>query len=130
MEEGCDLTSKLKQMLDEIVGERASRLIGHQQTVIEKLADSLSLEFDQQTAYDIAFHLSDWNSDAAFIALIHIFPERFTKEEIKDGIEAFLLHVPNHTAAAAKLFGYPVQDIFEVRALDSDDEQGDSKTSA
>jgi hypothetical protein len=47
-----------------------------------------------------------------------LFPERFTEEQIRDGIEAFIIHAPNHIAAAAKLRGLPIQDIFTVGALD------------
>jgi hypothetical protein len=46
-----------------------------------------------------------------------LFPERFAPDEIRDGIEDFLIHAPNHVAAAAKLRGYPVQDIFEIDGL-------------
>ncbi len=30
---------------------------------------------------------------------------------------AFLIHAPNHIAAAAKLGGFPVSDVFEVGAV-------------
>jgi hypothetical protein len=53
------------------------------------------------------------NSDAAFIMALHLFPERFTREEIEDGVQGFVIHVPNHVAEAAKLLGHPAQDIFE-----------------
>jgi hypothetical protein len=69
-----------------------------------------------ERAYDIGFHLSDWHADAAFLVALHLFPERFTASEIEDGVFAFLHHAPNHVAAAAALFGHPVEDIFEVAA--------------
>ncbi|MGH2548563.1 MAG: hypothetical protein ACRDHN_04190 [Thermomicrobiales bacterium] len=73
---------------------------------------------------DIAFHLTDWAADAAFLVALHLFPERFTAEEIADGIESFLIHAPNHVAAAAVLSGWPPKDIFGVagspKKLDAD----------
>ena len=65
---------------------------------------------------DIAFHLADWNSDVAFLTALHLFPERFTKEEIESGIRLLIIHAPNHLAEAAKLFGCPVENIFEREA--------------
>jgi len=62
-------------------------------------------------ADEIAFHLTDWNSDAAFIVALHLFPERFTPEEIEAGVSLFLVHVPSHVMAAARLAGHPVEDI-------------------
>lgn len=72
-----------------------------------------------EQAYDLAFHLSDWREDGAFLIALALAPERFTVEEAAAGLEAFLIHAPNHIAAAAKLAGWPVADIFEVGALDA-----------
>lgn len=64
-------------------------------------------------ADEIAFHLTDWSAEAAFLVALHLFPERFTKEEIEEGVLAFLIHAPNHIVAAARLSGHPVEDIFK-----------------
>ena len=101
----------------ELVGDGADQLtvgIPSAQQIAHK---ALAHEFDDKRAFDIAFHLTDWNSDAAFIVALLLFPERFTPDEIRDGIEDFLIHAPNHVAAAAKLRGYPVEDIFQIDAL-------------
>ena len=58
----------------------------------------------------IAFHLTDWNADAAFIVALHLYPERFTPEEIEAGVGMLLSHVPSHVIAAARLAGHPVED--------------------
>ena len=58
-----------------------------------------------ENAPEIAFHLSDWNWDAAFIVCLHLFPERFTAAEINAGIGLFLVHAPNHIRAACGLTG-------------------------
>jgi len=61
---------------------------------------------------EIAFHLTDWNSDAAFLVALHLFPERFTPAQIPAGIDLFLVHVPSHVIAAARLSGNSTDDIF------------------
>ena len=107
-----------------LVGERAEQLATP--TAIPKaqaiIAKALRSRFPENIAYDIAFHLTDWHADAAFIVAILLFPERFTPAQIRDGVEQFAIHAPNHTAAAAKLCGFPIGDIFEIGALDATDE--------
>ena len=104
----------------ELAGDRADFLPGniHNQKTQLAFADALKTNFPESVANDIAFHLVDWNSDAAFILAMHLFPERFTKQQIREGIFRFLSHAPNHIAAAAKLANQPIEDIFEVGALD------------
>ena len=106
----------------ELIAERTDELsvaIPKAQDVARK---ALRTVFDKQTSFDIAFHLTDWNSDAAFIVAFILFPERFTPKEIRAGVTAFLCHAPNHVAAAAKQFGFPIQDTFDVGALDGCDD--------
>jgi len=56
--------------------------------------------------------------DAKFITALLLFPERFSREEIRRGLADFLVHAPNHVIAAAKLYGHPVKDVFGVGALE------------
>jgi len=106
---------KAKAILAEAFPERVDRLDPdrHAADTMAAIQSALSNEVDAEKAGDIAFHMADWNSDAAFILALHLFPERFTKEEIEDGVRDFLVHVPNHIAEAAQLFGFPVSDIFK-----------------
>lgn len=94
-------------------GKRTSQIssFGQADDVIATIEDALRTEYGD-SAYDIAFHLSDWISDAAFIVAIHLWPEKFTAEEIREGVEGLLIHAPNHLAAAAALAGRPVVDVF------------------
>ena len=78
------------------------------------IASSLTSDLGIEVATDVAFHLSDCSEDAAFLVALHLFPERFTSEEIRDGLQAFLIHVPNHIAAAAHLAKWHVRDVFKV----------------
>jgi len=108
---------RVASIFRELVDERADQLTAAVPSAQQIAHQALVREFDDKRAFDIAFHLTDWNSDAAFIVALLLFPERFTPNEIRDGIEDFLIHAPNHVAAAAKLRGYPVQDIFEIDGL-------------
>ncbi len=103
----------------EMTGDAASRLRGDSINRESKdLAGiALSSEHPELVAHDIAFHLLDWNAEAAFLVALQLFPDRFTPEQIREGVLNFLIHAPNHVAAAAKLGGWPVEDIFEVGAL-------------
>jgi hypothetical protein len=91
--------------------------------VIDKVKQALvsDMRMDEQNARDIGFHLSDWRSDAAFIVALHLFPERFTSDEIAEGVRAFVFNAPNHAAAAAALYGYPVEDVFGTFSPKPDD---------
>jgi hypothetical protein len=107
---------KVATIFRELVGERASRLNGshYNHDTAAAIFDALASSPDDRTVRDIAFNLTDWASDAAFIVALQLFPERFTAAEIADGIESFLIHAPNHVAAAAVLSGHPAEDIFGV----------------
>jgi hypothetical protein len=113
---------KIKAIFAELAGERAARLgePGAQETR-DRLASALSVDYPPDTARDIAFHLVDWHTNAAFMLAVHLFPERFTPEELVIGADMLLIHAPNHFAAAAKLAGHPIQDVFEVGVLDDTD---------
>lgn len=122
--------TKVTAIFRELVGEKADRLcdgIYHDLQFSQNATNALitEAEFAKESAKAIGFHLSDWHAEAAFLVAAHLFPERFTPAEISAGIGAFLIHTPNHVTAAAALYGYPVEDIFEVGALDGprDDEE-------
>jgi hypothetical protein len=78
-------------------------------------------EMPAQESFDLAFHLSDWRADAAFLMALQLAPERFTAAEVRAGVTAFLVHAPNHLAAAAKLGGWPIEDVFGIGALGGED---------
>lgn len=113
---------KVEAIVAEMADERTARL-GEPcvQATRDTLASALSADYAPDTARDIAFHLVDWHADAAFIMAVHLFPERFTPEELAAGADMLLIHAPNHLAAAAKLAGHPIQDVFEIGVLDDTD---------
>jgi hypothetical protein len=110
---------KVAAIFRELAGERSKALDGSvfptaiKKTVSAALANENG---DDETIIhkvdEIAFHLTDWNSDAAFLVALHLFPERFTQEEIDAGISMFLVHVPSHVIAAARLTGNSTDDVF------------------
>lgn len=112
--------AKVLAIFRELVGDRADRLTGSRPAVeaMAALGGALAEDFGEEAGADIAFHLADWNSDAAFIVAMHLFPERFTAKEICDRVRDFVIHAPNHVAAAAKLAGHPIQDVWELGVLD------------
>ena len=77
-----------------------------------------------ETCRDIVFHMTDWLSDLERWVAFCQNPEAVGDEDVVQRLIAFLLHVPNHLAAASKLaLNVPVTDIFGVGATDEDDEE-------
>ena len=110
---------KVRQIFEELVGERAKQFdvaVPIAQNVIKR---ALRNDYDKQTAFDIAFHMTDWNGDAAIICAFLMFPERFTPAEIRHGISCIVVHAPNHLAAAAKHADFPVDDVWGIGALEN-----------
>ena len=105
---------KVRQIFAEAFGSRADIFSGGVPARRANNALSLALaeDFDPAVADEIAFHMVDWETDAAFVVASLLFPERFTKEELQAGIDMFLIHVPAHVMAAARLSGNPAEDNF------------------
>jgi hypothetical protein len=110
---------KVAAIFAELVGDRAKRLDGSviAEPAMSTIGSALADVYGENAA-EIAFHIADWNSDAAFIVAVHLFPERFTPEEIAAGIGLFLVHAPNHIRAACGLTGEYVWENFP------DDDEG------
>lgn len=78
---------------------------------------------DPKIASEIAFHMTDWDNDLKDLLELYESPSSFSDDEIQDRLFGFLIHVPNHVAAAKKLAGLgPVQDVFEVGVCTEDEE--------
>ena len=107
--------AKVDAIFRELAGDRASALLGDvpARRANDILGQALSSDHELLRADEMAFHLVDWNSDAAFLVAFLLYPERFTPEELCAGVDLLLIHVPAHVIAAARLGGYEVQDIFE-----------------
>lgn len=106
---------KVQAIFEELAGSRATALRGEvaARRANDVLGQALAVDHDIIRADEMAFHLVDWNSDAAFVVALLLFPERFTAEELRAAVDMFLVHVPAHILAAARIGGYEAKDIFE-----------------
>ncbi|CAG7857407.1 hypothetical protein MCAMS1_02214 [biofilm metagenome] len=79
-------------------------------------------DLSKDIANDIAFHLTDWLDELEKYVEFCSNPGKLTNEEIDKLLIAFLIHVPNHLAAASKLYlDIPVSDIFGIKATSESD---------
>ena len=108
-----NVAQKVQQIFLEIVGSRAEVLRGDRfpaaicLVVTEALCDGDFSEASVLKNDQIALNIVDWNSDAAFLVALHLFPERFSSEEISEGVWRLMLHVPEHLREAAELMNLP-----------------------
>ncbi|NND70834.1 MAG: hypothetical protein HKN43_04590 [Rhodothermales bacterium] len=79
---------------------------------------------DSATRHDIAFHMTDWLDDLKDWHRFCETPQNFDADETVKLLVGFLVHAPNHMAAASKLLtGIPVMDIFQVGAVETADQE-------
>jgi hypothetical protein len=75
------------------------------------------LDLPEAVAADVAFHMTDWLDDLEAYVRFCSEPKALTDKQVSDLLMAVLVHVPNHLAAAAKLYtGGGVTDVSGVRA--------------
>ena len=68
---------------------------------------------------DIAFHMTDWYEDLQELIRFYQNPSKYSAEQIDNLLMDFLIHAPNHLAAAKVLHTCaPVRDVFEVGAVE------------
>ena len=109
----ASVADKVQQIFLEIVGSKAEVLRGDRfpaaicSVVGQALCDGDFSEASVLKNDEIALNIVDWNSDAAFLVAVHLFPERFSSEEIRDGVNALMIHVPDHLRDAARLMKLP-----------------------
>lgn len=106
--------TKVAQIFADAFGERASLFEGGipARAANDILGAALAEHLDPLTADEVAFHLVDWETDAAFLVAFMMFPERFNHEELRAAVNMFLIHVPAHVVAATRLAGYELPDTF------------------
>ena len=107
---------KVRAIFREAFGDRSDRLHGDKPAFdgLNAMQKALTDEWGLEVADQIAFNLAECNWNAAFIAAVCLFPERFTDEELRAGIDMLLIDAPDHFAAAAVLAGKQITDVFEV----------------
>jgi hypothetical protein len=78
-------------------------------------------ELPDSVADDVAFHMTDWLDDLDAFSRFCADPSSLSDAEVSELLTNFLVHVPNHIAAAGKLYtGVPVTDIFQIGATSED----------
>ena len=79
-------------------------------------------ELEPHVVEDIAFHMTDWKEDLDRLVSLYNNIESSSDDTIQEVIIRFLVHAPNHVAAAKKLIGLgPIEDIFNVGVLREDE---------
>jgi hypothetical protein len=113
---------KVDEIFQELVGPERARWLRADvpSRCMLQIAEAVSSQSDypEKTGWEIGMHVSDWQGDAAFLVALHLFPERFTPEEIDEAVRSLLIHVPAHVIAAARLAGHPVEDFFRDDTAD------------
>lgn len=106
--------TKVHQLFVELAGARGDVFRGGvpARQANNVLGQALADGMDPLKADEMAFHLVDWETDAAFLVAVMLYPDRFAAEELKAGVDMFMVHVPAHVLSAARLGGYPAKDIF------------------
>ena len=94
----------------------------------EKIRDRIAhvartaADLTDEAARDVAFHLTDWLDDLEDLHHFFSDPDSLDDKQAQELLFQFLIHVPNHLAAASKLLtGTAVTDIFGVGATTDDD---------
>jgi hypothetical protein len=107
---------KVDDIFRELAGAERARWLeaGVPSRCMSQIAKAVSSEsgYPEEVGRDIGTNVADWQADAAFLVALHLFPERFTNEEIDEAVRSLLIHVPAHVIAAARLAGHPTEDIF------------------
>lgn len=107
---------KVATIFTELAGNQAERLSGSRYladvnsritSVLAKgnISDPEILQKDEA-----GFHIIDWQAEAAFIVALSLYPERFTDEEIEEGIMSLMQHAPGHLVKAARILDYPISE--------------------
>ena len=75
----------------------------------------------EAVAKDVAFHMTDWLANLEAYHRFCTNPDALPDSEVNRLLIEFFVHVPNHVAAAGKLYtDIPVTDVFGVDAISED----------
>jgi hypothetical protein len=74
-------------------------------------------ELPDSVAEGVAFHMTDWLEELGAFSRFCADPSSLSDAEVSELLTNFLVHAPNHVAAAGKLYtGMPVTDVFQIGA--------------
>lgn len=91
--------------------------------VSERILSALAADgLDPEIAEAITFHLTVWRRDLENLLKIWNQADQMSDDEIRTLIIRFLVHVPEHVAAAKKLSGCgAIVDLFAVGVCENDE---------
>jgi hypothetical protein len=101
-----------------------NRLEINSDLVRERIRHVVLLEtgLSEDVANNVAFHMTDWLKDLEAFHSFCVSPQSMPDEVVSSLLIRFLIHVPNHLAAASKLYmDIPVTDVFNVGSTSESD---------
>ncbi len=115
--------AKTAELLGRVPSELSERAVLRRQRAARKaIEEALAKRHGASDARDIAFHLSEWFEEAAFLVALHLDPGRFSELEIKAGVSDVLAYVLDHMWEAGRVAGVPLPGL-EDETVDRDDDE-------
>jgi hypothetical protein len=116
-----------RQKISEVLGQARFGLSKHallqrQRAARKAIEAALRDRYGARHARDIAFHLSQWLEEAAFLVALQLDPKRFSKAEIEAEVTDVLANVLDHIWEAARVAGVVPLPCLDSENLDDDDE--------
>jgi hypothetical protein len=101
-------TKKARAIFVRAFGARGGLLFKSSSTaaMMETIVTAFARRMNRAKAADVGFHLGDWASEASLVVALHMFPERFTPEEVRYVANYLAAGLPYHCAALGAHFGY------------------------
>jgi len=101
---GKALRTKVHLLFRQAFGARAERLLFFDQNcdTSQAVRSAYFRKLRKAKAADLAFHIWDWREEAAFVVALNLFQEKFSPEEIREGILDFACHGPYHANGVSK----------------------------
>ena len=116
-----------RQKISEVLGQARfglskRALLQRQRAARKAIEAALRDKYGARDARDIAFHLSQWVEEAAFLVALQLNAKRFAKAEIEAGVTGVLANVLDHIWEGARVAGFPLPCL-DSEYLDDDDEE-------
>lgn len=114
---------KTAELLGAKLSELSDRALLRRQRAARKvIAEALGATHGASSASEIAFHLSEWFEEAAFIVALQLDPKRFSKAEIEAGVSDVLANVLDHMWEAVLAAGGPLPCLPDEKLERDDDD--------
>ncbi|MBI4528023.1 MAG: hypothetical protein HY695_29865 [Deltaproteobacteria bacterium] len=115
--------AKTSQVLSQAISNLSERALSQRQRAAQKaIQEALGKTHGVRDAREIAFHLSEWFEEAAFLVALQLDPARFSKAEIKAGVSDVLACVLDHVWEAVRVAGGPLPCL-DDETLDGNDNE-------